>query len=222
MFNNSGIKKISRHPLAVIITHWLVAISVFMLFFSGFGQMPLYRRYFLTSVPGFAWTDQYLTTINIHYIAAFVLIVAIFFHIVYHSMRREFSLVPRKGDVRESILIIKAMLGKGIEPPCGKFLAEQRLAYLYIGANLLLLVITGLIKTAKNLAAVEMPYALTVTATTIHNIAAVLLLLGIIAHLAAFIVKSNRPLLECMFTGMVCENYAKERHSKWYEQGTND
>jgi formate dehydrogenase gamma subunit len=223
MKNNSEInKKIKRHPLTVIITHWLVAMSVFLLFFSGFGQMPLYRRYFLTSVPGFAWTDQYLVTINIHYIAAVVLIVAIFFHMVYHSMRKEFSIVPRKGDVRESILIIKAMLGKGTEPPSGKFLAEQRLAYLFIGINLLLLIITGMIKTAQNLAATELPYSLTVFATTVHNIATVLLLFGVIAHLGAFVVKSNRPLFESMFTGKVDKEYAQERHSKWFQRSTNN
>lgn len=216
--NNNQRRKIQRHPISVIFTHWMIALSVFLLFFTGFGQMPLYRRYMLTDVPGFGWTDQYFITINLHYIGAFVLIVAISFHLVYHSMRKEFAIFPRKGDVKESILIIKAMLGKGQEPPSGKFLAEQRIAYMFIGILLLLLVITGMIKTAQNLAGIELAYGLTLVATTIHNLATVLLLFGVLAHLAAFVVKANQPLFESMFTGKVDEEYANERHSKWVQR----
>lgn len=43
----------------------------------------------------------------------------------------------------------------GDEPPSEKYLPEQRLAYLFIGLVLLLLIITGLVKTFKNLAGVH-------------------------------------------------------------------
>ncbi|MDW7674298.1 MAG: cytochrome b/b6 domain-containing protein [Bacillota bacterium] len=208
-------KKVKRHSLPVIITHWLIAISSFLLLFTGFGQMPLYRRYMLTEVPGFAWADQYFITISMHYIGAILLIVAIFFHIVYHVMRNEYAAFPKKGDLKESIAIIKAMVGRGIEPPSDKFLAEQRVAYLYMGIVILGLVITGIIKTIQNLSAISMPYQLALVATTIHNIFTILLVFGLIAHLAAFAFKANRPLLESMFTGKVKEKYAKERHVKW-------
>lgn len=44
-----------------------------------------------------------------------------------------------------------------------------------------------------------------------------LIILGIIGHLAAFIFKANRPLLGVMFSGKVDANYIKERHSLWEE-----
>jgi len=44
-------KKIKRHGLSVIFVHWAVAISTFVLIFSGFGQMPLYKRYMVDHLP---------------------------------------------------------------------------------------------------------------------------------------------------------------------------
>lgn len=41
----------------------------------------------------------------------------------------ETAAVPRRGDLKESLLIILAMFGFGEEPKSHKFLAEQRLAY---------------------------------------------------------------------------------------------
>ena len=71
------------------------------------------------------------------------------FHLFFHIARAEFDIFPKKGDGVKSLKIIKAMLFGGIEPKSEK--PEQRLAYFFIGLVLLLLIITGLIKTAKNL-----------------------------------------------------------------------
>ena len=49
----------------------------------------------------------------------------------------------------------------------------------------------------------------------LHNIGTVLLILGIIGHLAAFIFKENRALLPGMFTGYIDRNYAEHRHVLW-------
>lgn len=152
----------------------------------------------------------------IHYVAAAVLIFAAFFHVVYHVMRKEYGLVPRRGDVKESILIIKAMFGRGEEPPQDKYLAEQRLAYAFIAFSFLLIIVTGMVKVAQNFAAVSLSATTMVWMTQLHNLGMVLIMFGIIAHLAAFIIKANRPLVESMFTGKVDEAYAKERHPEWY------
>ncbi|MEW6622087.1 MAG: cytochrome b/b6 domain-containing protein [Bacillota bacterium] len=211
-------KKVKRHSLSVIIVHWTVALSTFLLFFSGFGQMPIYRRYGLVNVPGFAWADNFVINSQIHYAAALVLIAAVVYHIVFHVSLKQFDIMPRKGDVKESLLIIKAMLGMGKEPPSDKYLAEQRLAYLFIALNLLVLIITGIIKVYKNFSLVDVNYTFVTWVTALHNIATFLLLFGIAAHLAAFIFKANRPLIRGMFTGKVDLEYVKHRHSIWYEK----
>lgn len=212
-----GEKKVRRHGVITRLIHWLVALSTFALLFSGFGQMPMYKRYMLDQVPGLGWSSDFFITLNIHYVAAIVLIFTLVFHLIYHGLRKETLILPRKGDFKESYLIIKAMLTGGIEPESHKYLPEQRLAYAFIGINLILVTVSGIVKVLKNLPGIELSQSLISLSTNLHNIATVLTIFGIIGHLAAFVPKINRFLLPGMFNGKIDFEYAKHRHSLWVE-----
>jgi len=214
----AGEKKVKRHGFSVRVVHWTVAVSTFLLIFSGIGQLPVYRRYMLDRLPGLAWTSDFSVTLAIHYWAAVLLILAVTYHLVYHGLRRDRGILPRRGDVRQSVRIIMAMLGQGEEPENDKYLAEQRLAYAFIGFSLLLLIVTGLVKVLKNLPGVDLGADIIFWVTALHNAAMVLLMLGIAAHLAAFLFKENRYLLPGMFTGKVDLDYVRRRHQLWYRR----
>lgn len=213
--------KVLRHSLSVRFVHWTVAISTIILIFSGFGQMPMYARYYLDRIPGLWWSSDYTVTLPMHYVAAAVLMLASAYHVVYHLVRREFGILPRRGDIKESYLIIKAMLTGGKEPPSDKYLAEQRLAYAFIAFWLLVVIVTGVIKVLKNLPSVQFNGTFLVWTNDLHTFSSFMIIFGIVAHLGAFIIKANRPLLKSMFTGKVDLNYVKHRHSLWYERLKN-
>jgi len=210
--------KLLRHRPVVRAVHWMTAISTFILIFSGIGQMPMYKRYMLSELPGLAWTADFQATLVLHYIAATILVLAAIFHAVYHISLKEFTIIPRRGDVKESFLIIKAMFGFGEEPPSGKYLAEQRLAYAYIAFSLFLIIVTGIIKVIKNFATFSISEATMIWVTLLHNIGMIMIMIGIIMHLVAFIFKENRALVPSMFTGYISKEYVKHRHSIWYEE----
>ncbi len=44
-----------------------------MMALSGFGQMPIYKRYYLADIPGMAWVANYYTLRYMHYVGAMVL-----------------------------------------------------------------------------------------------------------------------------------------------------
>lgn len=211
--------KILRQSRANRFIHWGTAISILLLIISGMGQLPVYKRYNVTSLPGGEWLGSFFEMLDLHYLAAGILIFVVSFHLVYHALRREYDIIPKKGDFKESYLIIKAMVTGGKEPPADKYLAEQRLAYAFIGVNVIVLILTGIVKVLKNFAGSQLPETLITVSTHLHNLATVLLIFGIVAHLLAFIVKANRPLIRGMFYGTVDEDYAKERHSLWYNRG---
>ena len=204
-----------RHSLLVQIQHWLVALSGLVLLFTGFGQMPVYKRYMLDKVPGFSWSSDFILNYTTHMIAAVVFVFAVVFHLVYHYIEGGRSIMPMKGDVKESFQIIKAMLTGKEEPPSRKFLAEQRLAYAFIGVSILVLLVTGMVKFADNLPSVNMPYAVSFWSTSLHNLATMLFLLGFLVHVGAFLLKANWPLFTSMFNGKVPLKYAEHRHPLW-------
>lgn len=207
--------KILRQSLQNRITHWGVALSCFVLIFSGILQMPISKRYMLNELPLMGWSGDYHISLIVHYLGAAALLFFVFLHLSFHVSRREFDILPQKGDVKKSLQIMKAMMFGGEEPPSGKYLPEQKLAYVGIGGVILLLVITGVVKTFKNLAGFNLSDGVYFWSAQLHNLGLILLILGIIAHLGAFIFKPNRKLLPSMFSGKVEREYATHRHGLW-------
>ena len=53
---------------------YIYGITFFFLVLTGFGQMPVYKRYYISDIPGLDWLSQFYITHVMHYIASFVLI----------------------------------------------------------------------------------------------------------------------------------------------------
>ncbi|NLO21440.1 MAG: cytochrome b/b6 domain-containing protein [Syntrophomonadaceae bacterium] len=207
--------KIMRHRWQIRFVHWVTALSIFILFFSGFGQMPVYKRYFVDQMPGLSWSSDYAITLHLHYYGAMILIFISVYYLFYLFLSKETDVLPKKGDVKESLLILLSLLGLAEEPENDKYLAEQRMAFAVTAVSILGLIITGLIKVLKNLPDTSIPLSLSFWATQIHNILTVILLISVVIHLLAFLIKDNRPLFSSMFTGRISLDYAKHRHSLW-------
>ncbi len=210
--------KIKRHNLGVRLTHWVTALSIFILMFSGFGQMPIYKRYYVDQLPGLGWSSNFLITLNLHYAAAVVLIFISVFYATYLLRSKRIEIMPRRGDLKESVQIFASMLGLGPEPENHKYLAEQRLAFAVTASSILVLIVTGMFKVYKNLPGVTFSPEAVFWLAQIHNLFTVILLLSVIFHLLAFLIKDNRPLVPSMFTGKIDSDYVKHRHSKWWEK----
>lgn len=211
--------KIKRHSLIEIIEHWSIAISGIVLLFTGLGCLPLYKRYYITEIPGFGWTADFYTVTIVHYVASVVFVSAVIFHIFYHGLRRDFALLPKRGDISKSIKAIGAMIGLCKEPPSEKYLPEQRIAYVGIGFIIILLTVTGIIKVLKNLEWIVLsPLAESIN-TLIHTLSGFIFIFAFIIHVGTVLLfRSNWPLLKSMLTGYIDEEYVKHRHSLWYEE----
>lgn len=206
---------VQRHSLTVRLTHWFIALSGILLLFSGFGQLPMYKRYNVVKIPGFAWSSNYEITLLIHYVSAALFCAAIVFHLVYHFRRREFGILPRRGDIGASLQGLKAMFGFGEEPAHEKFQAKQRIIYAIIGLTSLTLVITGLIKSYKNLGPIVLDPMFLQWMAFIHTGAGMFFMILFLAHVAALLLKQHRPLIPSMFSGKISADYVRTHHSKW-------
>jgi copper ion binding protein len=206
-----------RHSPVELAEHWLLALSGLLLIFSGFGELPMYKRYMVTQIPGLSWAGDFFIQLKLHYLAGIVFVSVMVFHALYHGWLGHQGLIPGKGDVKASCKTILCMLGFGEEPPMDKYLPEQRLAYAYLGGVGLILVLTGIVKVIKNIPGVYLAPGLITSMTLIHTFATIFFLLGVLAHLAALIFKVNRPLVKSIFTGEVDSGYVQDRHSIWYE-----
>lgn len=211
--------KIKRYGAVVRFEHWLVAFSGIMLIFTGLGCLPLFKRYYITEIPGFKWTaDFYLLTL-LHYIFAIFFTFAVLFHLFYHALRKDFGLLPKRGDLIKSLKMILASFGIGKEPPSEKWLPEQRLAYVGIGLVTLAVLITGILKVIKNLEIIIFSPSGESLLNLLHTIFGGIFILFFFIHIFFVLaIKPNWPLLKAMITGEVEEEYVRHRHALWYEK----
>ena len=207
--------RVIRHDVVELVEHWAIALSGLALVLSGMFEMPMASRYYITSVPGLAWSGDFIVSLSVHYAASIVFVAASLFHVVYHGMRGDRGMIPQKGDLRTSIEVMKSFFGKSKEPPFHKYLPEQRLAYAGMVFIIAMLILSGLVKTFKNVYAPDMAYAAVLWATWTHNIFFVLFVLAFMAHMAAIVLKPNRPMLRGILTGAVSLDYAVHRHPLW-------
>src|SRR4030066_353466 len=162
-------KAILRHSPIELIEHWVLALSGLLLIFSGFGELPMYKRYMVTQIPGLGWAGDFFINLKIHYLAGIIFVSIMVFHALYHGLLGHQGLIPRKGDVKASLITLLSMFGFGKEPKSDKYLPEQRLAYAYLGGIGLILVLTGMVKVIKNLPGVYLSPAFITSTILIHT-----------------------------------------------------
>jgi hypothetical protein len=73
---------------------WLYILTFTVMAFTGFGQMPIFKRYYVSDIPGMGWSADFYLTHYVHYLGAIFLIGLIAYIIVDYilSGRKEFGL----------------------------------------------------------------------------------------------------------------------------------
>ena len=87
------------------VVRWTYLLAVFFLTLTGFGQMPIFKRYYIADLPGLGWLAQFYITHFIHYLAA-ILLFALVAYVLFDFLvlrRRSIKVTP-SGYVRGIIL----------------------------------------------------------------------------------------------------------------------
>ena len=64
--------------------------------FTGFGQMPIFKRYYISDIPGMAWSADFYATHFLHYLGASVLLGLFAYFVLDYLLtgRKRFQLTP--------------------------------------------------------------------------------------------------------------------------------
>lgn len=87
--------------------------ALLVLTFTGFGQMPIYRRYHISDIPGLGWSSDFYTTHLIHYLGA-ILILALFAFLIadFYMSRRKYWQLTKTAYAR--IFFLGGLIVTGI------------------------------------------------------------------------------------------------------------
>jgi hypothetical protein len=94
---------ISKGPNRIV--RYVYLITVFLLTLTGFGQMPIFKRYYIADIPGLGWLAQFYVTHYIHYLAAILILALVAYMIVdYLILQKKHLRLTASGYVRGAIL----------------------------------------------------------------------------------------------------------------------
>ena len=107
---------------------WFYMLTVFFLTLSGFGQMPIFKRYYIADIPGFGWLAEFFITHYIHYLAAILFLAFTAYMIIdYLLSQRKSRRMTASGDVRSALLA--GILASGV------FLVIRNLAESHLSSD---------------------------------------------------------------------------------------
>lgn len=87
------------------IIYYFYLITVFFLTLTGFGNMPIFKRYYIADIPGLAWLAKFYVTIYMHYIFAILLLgITTYVIIEYLFTKRKNIKITLSGYIRGAVV----------------------------------------------------------------------------------------------------------------------
>lgn len=85
---------------------------VVVILFTGFGNMPLWKRYYIADIQGLRWAGHFYRNVQVHYVAgALLLALAAYFLVAYAFLRYQGVRLTKSGAVRAMLLSLALITG---------------------------------------------------------------------------------------------------------------
>jgi len=110
---------------------YIYSITLFFITLSGFGQMPIFKRYYIADIPGLGWLARFYVTHIIHYIAAIVLIILVTY-IVFDFVFNRLNVSRITGYGYVKIVILSVLIASGA------LMVVKNLPDTYFGDNIII------------------------------------------------------------------------------------
>ncbi len=111
---------------------YFYVVTVLILTLTGFGQMPIFKRYYIADLPGLGWLAEFFVTHYIHYLGAILFLALAFYLVVdYAILKRKSRKLTKLGWIR--CLLLTVILVSGL------FLVIRNLSGSNISATFIIL-----------------------------------------------------------------------------------
>ena len=92
---------------------WILAVALFVALFTGFGNMPLYGRYYIADLPGFGWAGNFIVNLKVHLVTgALLLALALYWLAGFIRLNRKWS--GLSGIMKLTVACIALSLFSGL------------------------------------------------------------------------------------------------------------
>ena len=89
--------------------YWIAATAAL---FTGFGNMPLYGRYYVSDIPGLGWAADFFINVQVHYAAGALLLGLAVYALVLAAVRGQTGRrLTKSGRLRALFLVLALVSG---------------------------------------------------------------------------------------------------------------
>jgi len=134
---------------------WLFAAAVLVALFTGFGNMPLYGRYYIADIPGFQWSGNFIANLKVHLVTgALLLAIAVYSLIGFvrqNDKWREFPLHRKLLYIAVALALASGLLAvlKNFAFLNPGLALNMTITFFHLGAAVLVAVVGGLTLVAQ-------------------------------------------------------------------------
>ena len=87
------------------IIYYFYLSTIFFLTLTGFGNMPIFKRYYIADIPGLGWLAKYYVTIYMHYLFAILLLGIITYMVIEYLLTKRKSIkMTLSGYIRGGVV----------------------------------------------------------------------------------------------------------------------
>jgi hypothetical protein len=91
---------------------YVYVFTIVMLTLTGFGQMPIFKRYYIADIPGLGWLAQFYVTHYMHYMGAILLLgIAGYVMARYLAFEKKDLTLTVSGTIRVILLLLLTATG---------------------------------------------------------------------------------------------------------------
>lgn len=88
-------------------------LTLYLQVLTGFGQMPIFKRYYIADIPGLGWLAAFYKTLFVHYCGALILLfLGAYMATGYLLEKRRFRGLSRTGGFR--VFLLSATVASGV------------------------------------------------------------------------------------------------------------
>lgn len=87
-------------------------LLVIVILFTGFGNMPLWKRYYIANIHGLKWAGHFYRNVQVHYVVgALLLALSSYFLVAYIFLRQQGVRLTKTGTARAILLGMALLTG---------------------------------------------------------------------------------------------------------------
>ena len=126
----------------------LYPVALTITLFTGFGNMPIYKRYYISSIPGLEWSGNFYINLNIHYGCGVVLLgLTVYFGLIYLKTSTSKDRLTATGLMRAVFLGLSLLTGillaiRNLAEINFDFGSQMVVVFMHLGTAMILLVLS--------------------------------------------------------------------------------